>query len=220
MRKLRILFITLLIASCGNGSLLNDEEKEYLLQVTESEDLILTHNNGDFTLELYNSEITDEGEQELFSSIILLQLTKIVDKKLNVKDTYGNNTVIFKDKKGERSYDLNNMTLSDAMKSYNSLDSIITYAEVGDKLNLNNFIVGDLLTKSAADQLVNKCLDSFNSEVDYVINSYGFENSNEDIDGRNREVIKIYTIYENSNVRKHIIFTFISNFLWDAYFFD
>ena len=138
-KYLIILYILLVFLSCSDKDLLNKSEKDYLLSLTESENLVLSEINGSLVINLYNSKVISEQEQKLFSSIILKEVNSILDKKRKLKDTNAENTIAFINGNKKNHYTIKNTTIAEAVKCYETIDKLVTVAEKRDKESAEKF---------------------------------------------------------------------------------
>ncbi len=216
MNKIKYLIVFIILTSCSNEDLLNNEEKKYLLELTNSKDFILSRDNGSLRMEIYDSEIKSEEEQKLFSSIIIKEVSSIVDKKRTIKETNSNNTVLFiNDKKKGNTYSLKNTILSQANKCYKSVDSLIKFVEINDKKKTKRFIDNNFLEKTQVNELIEKWFNVFDLDKKHTVNSYGFAKNKIKFNNEFCDIIEIYLQYDDVVKSKFLKLSFKSGLLID-----
>lgn len=164
-------------------------------------------------MKIYDSKIKTQKERKLFSSVIIKICSDIADKRRTIKATYGNNIVIFIDKrKRENRYSLNNSTLSQANKCFDILAKLIDNAQN----NISSYINSDFLTVDQIEEIQKKWFEIFNSKENkgvVEINSYGFERNKIEKNDYSISVLEMYLQYDKGSIRKILRFTFKSNLL-------
>jgi hypothetical protein len=177
MNNIHTLYCILLLFlfSCGKN-LISEAEEKALTELTEADNIKIYEKGHDTYLEIYNSQITDSSEQNLFSSIISKAVYDLSNKNKGIIDNNGYTIISFINGNDILSYKYRNNYLSKIGIIYDNITQV--FDGLINNKTIPNSMISDIYSIEQKDSINDAIVSSmkFNTEVEFE--TYGFEKLN------------------------------------------
>ena len=203
-----LIYSLLLLCSCQQSPL-EVSEIETIKSLSDADNVEVFLKNGDFYIDITNSQIIDKNEQSVFYSVIAKSVYDIAIIREKVISVKGKQVVRFiSDKEVTSVYEISNRELDVAESAFKNLYGLFRSIFEKDTNQVQNFISLKYSSLEKRKNVVDFLFNTFLFPEGYRVNSYGFIFDNIDIaDNSNTSVLKVFVKYEaNSQLYKYFFY--------------